>query len=91
MDPDHMQEKCSNEKKCPNCQQDYLAYSRLCEIYKKEILEVKYKRNVTFLETRKIVRSYLGENSYASVAWRVDPINPDNKYRALVEKLIQLD
>ena len=32
----------------------------------------------------------MGENSYASVARRVDITNEDNKYRALVEKLIQL-
>ena len=35
---------------------------------------MKQKRNVTFLEVRKIVGSYMGENAYASVARRVDPI-----------------
>ena len=33
----------------------------------------------------------MGENSYFSVAWRVDTINEDNKYRVFVEKLIQLE
>ena len=28
---------------------------------------------------------------YASVAWRADTANEDNKYRTLVEKLIQLE
>ena len=32
----------------------------------------------------------MGENTYASIVLRVDPINQD-KYRALVEKLIQLE
>ena len=33
----------------------------------------------------------MGKNTYTSVARTVDPINQDNKYRALVEKLIQLE
>ncbi len=48
-------------------------------------------RNVSFLEARKIVGTYMGENRYASVARRADTINQDNKYRALVKKLIQLE
>ena len=46
---------------------------------KKEILEVKHKRNVTFLEAKKIVGSYMGENTYASITWRVDPIKQSNQ------------
>ena len=57
----------------------------------KEILEVKYKRNVSFLEARKIMGTYMGENSYTSVARRVDTTNQDNKYRKLMEKLIWLE
>ena len=56
---------------------------------KKEILEVK-QRNVPFLEARKIVGTYMGKNSNVSVAWRADTINQDNRYRALLEKLIWL-
>ena len=33
----------------------------------------------------------MGENTNASVARKEDPINQDNKYRALVDKLIQLE
>ena len=33
----------------------------------------------------------MGENSYASVARRANTTNDDNKYRTLVEKLIQLE
>ena len=52
---------------------------------------MKHKRNVSFLEARKIVGTYMGENSYVSVAQRVDTTNQDNKYRTLMEKLIQLE
>ena len=56
----------------------------------KELLEVKHKRNVSFLEANKIVGTYTRENSYASVACRADTTNQNNKYWTLVEKLIQL-
>ena len=52
---------------------------------------MKHKRNVSFLVARKIVGTYMGENSYASVARRADTTNQDNKYRTLVQKLIQLE
>ena len=58
---------------------------------KKEIIEVKHKRNVSFLEARRIVGSYMGENSYASVARRADRTNDDTKYRTPVEKLLKLE
>ena len=40
-----------------------------------EILEVKHKRNITFLEAG----FDMGENTYASVAWKVDPISYGSK------------
>ena len=90
-DPGHVEEDCLKEIKCANCQQDQTAYARSCAVYKKEkeIIEVKHKRNVSFLEAKRIVESYMGEISYASVARRVDRTN-DNKYRILVAKLTQL-
>ena len=90
-DLDHLEEDCLKEIRCTNCQQDHPTYTRSCDVYKKEkeILEVKYKWNVSFLEARKIVGTHIGENSYASVAWRADTTNQDNKYRTLVEKLFQ--
>ena len=88
-----MEEYCLKEIRCTNCQQDHPADARSCIVYKKEkeIIEVKNMRNVSFLEARRIVRSYMGESSYASVAQRADRTNEDNKYRTLVEKLIQLE
>ena len=91
-DPDHMEEDCLKEIRCSNCWQDHPTYVRSCVVYQKEkeTIEVKHKRNVSFLEARRIVRSYMGESSYTSVARRTDRTNEDNKYRMLVEKLIQL-
>ena len=48
--------------------------------------------NMTFLEARKIIWSYMGDNTYTSVAWRADPTrqnNQESNYGNLVEKLIQ--
>ena len=74
-----------------NCRQNHSDYARSCKTYKKEkeIIEVKHKRSMSFQKSRKIVGTYMGENSYASVARREDTVNQDNRYRALVEKLIQ--
>ena len=57
---------------------------------KKERIEVKHKRNVSFLEARRIVGGYMGESSYASITQGADRTNDDNKYRTLVKKLIKL-
>ena len=88
-----MEEDCLKQIRCANCRQDHPAYIRSCNVYKKEkeILERKYKRNVSFLEARKIVGTYIGENSYVYVSWKAATTNQDNKYRTLMEKLIQLE
>ena len=41
-----------------------------CLIYKrkKEIIVVKYRRNITFLEARKILESYMKVKTYTNVA-----------------------
>ena len=74
-------------------QQYHPAYTRTYTVYQKEkeIIEVKHKRNVSFLEARRIVGSYMGESSYASVARRVDRTNDDSKYRTFMEKLLKLE
>ena len=67
-DLDHVEEDCMKEITCANCRQDHPAYTRSCAVYQKEkeIIEGKHKRNVTFLEARRIVGSYMGESSYTS-------------------------
>ena len=90
-DPDHAEVDCLKEIRCVNCQLDHPAYPRTCTVYQKEKeIEVKHKRNVSFLEARRIVGSYMGESSYASVARRADKTNNDSKYRTL-EKLLKLE
>ena len=91
-DPDHMKEDCLKETRRANCRQNHPVYARSCEAYKKkEILQLKHKRNVSFLEARKIVGTYMGENIYVSFTWTEDTINQDHRYKAHVEKLIQLE
>ena len=87
-----MDEDCLKEITCANCRQDHLAYARSCAVYQKEkeIIKIKHKRIVSFPEAKRIVGSYMGESSYVSVTRRADRTNDDNKYRTLVEKLIQL-
>ena len=74
--PDHLEEDFLKQICCANCWQDHPAYVRSCDINKKEkeILEMKHKRNVSFLEARKIVGPNIEENSHASVVgyylWR---------------------
>ena len=92
-DPDHAEEDCLKEIRCANCQQDHPAYARTCTVYQKEkeIIEVKHKRNVSFLEAWRIVGSYMEESSYATVARRADRTNDDTKNRTFVEKLLKLE
>ena len=52
---------------------------------------MKHKWNVSFLEKKKYVETYMGENSYASVAQSAITANDNNKYRTLVKELIQLE
>ena len=90
-DPDHAEEDCLKIIRCANCK-DHQTYARTCTVFQKEkeIIEVKHKRNVSFLKARRIVGSYMGESNYASVAQRADRTKDDTKYRTLVEKLLKL-
>ena len=52
---------------------------------------MKHKKNVSFLEARKTVGPYIGEKSYAFFTGRAYTANEDNKYRTLVDILIQFE
>ena len=60
----------------------------------REIMEVKYRRNITFLKAGKIVETYMEDNNYANVAKKVSSIsNNDNQsyqYRVVIKKQVQL-
>ena len=53
-------------------------------------MNLKYRINITFLETRKIVESYMKDSTYANLAQKVCLIsnnsNQPSKYVALIEK-----
>ena len=88
-DPVHVEKNCLKEITCANCRQDQPAHTISCDVYKKE--KETLKRNMSILEARKIVGTNMGESSYASVARMANTTNQDNKYRTLVEILIQLE
>ena len=62
---------CKRPPKCINCKEDHPANSRDCQAWhtEKEILKIKYTRNISFPEARKIVDSYTAApgKSYASI------------------------
>ena len=62
---------CKRPAKCFNCNENHPAYSKQCQAWhtEKEILKVKYTRNISFPEARKIVESYTAApgKSYASI------------------------
>ena len=92
-DRDHLEKDCLKQNRRANFQKDHQAYISPSDFNKKEreIPKVKHKRNVSFLEARKIVVTYMGESNYASVVRRGDITNQDNNYRTLENKLIQLE
>ena len=97
-DPSHSEDECQNDKECANCHGNHPAYSRTCDVYRREaeILHVKHQKGISFPEARKIVESYMGTRSYASVTQRINKINPpekknqENKYLELINKLLSL-
>ena len=62
---------CKRPPKCIYCKEDHPANSRECQAWhtEKEILKIKYTRNISFPEARKIVDSYTAApgKSYASI------------------------
>ena len=54
-DPDHSIEECKNTHRYANCGGDHPVYSKTCEKREREILSIKYTRNISFLEAQKIV------------------------------------
>ena len=62
---------CKRPAKCFNCKEDHPANSKQCQAWntEKEILKVKYTRNISFPEAQKIVESYTAApgKSYASI------------------------
>ena len=55
----HSEKDCQKTPKCINCGQNHNANSKECQIWhkEKEILRVKFTRNISFAEARKIVEA----------------------------------
>ena len=56
---EHLDNRCSNELHCVNCGEKHSADSKECRIWhtEKEILRIKFTRNISFVEARKLVQA----------------------------------
>ncbi|MES9994336.1 MAG: hypothetical protein ABW098_20495, partial [Candidatus Thiodiazotropha sp.] len=85
----HHESQCKNPVKCVNCGEGHDANSKECKIWhkEKEILRVKFTRNISFPEARKIVESPppVPGSSYASI------IKPTVKPVTLTDATTQTD
>lgn len=61
--PNHETKDCTKQFNCANCQGNHAAYSRECNIWKTEIMEVKYRRNISFPEAKKNYRRLYGKTN----------------------------
>lgn len=88
-DPDHTEEECPNEYRCANCQEDHPTFSRSCGVNRreKEIMKVKYKRNISFTDARKVVDRYIKVTSYTAITQK----EKLDRYNTLIEKLLKLE
>ena len=54
---EHLESQCRNELHCVNCGEKHSADSKECQIWHKEILRLKFTRNISFIEARKLVEA----------------------------------
>ena len=83
---------CQEEPKCKNCNGNHAANSRNCEIWKKEkeISKIKYTKNITFPEARKLAETV----KYSDMAKKTETITykqsnqiTENNQRMITENL----
>ncbi|GBN70128.1 hypothetical protein AVEN_238794-1 [Araneus ventricosus] len=57
----HESTGCKANEKCVNCQGEHTSFSRSCPKWKveKEVVAIKFKNNITFLEARRIAKQQL--------------------------------
>ena len=88
-----MENECKNIK-FANWHEEYPAFSRSYNIYKKEkeIIFIKHTKSIPFPEAREFVKSHMGTKTYANVAQKENQLPQDStsidKYQKLTEKLI---
>ncbi|KAM7314158.1 hypothetical protein ISCGN_003943 [Ixodes scapularis] len=68
---EHVADICEAAARCSNCSGPHPAYSRTCPLWRqeKEILSLKAKENITYLEAKKKL-SFLSKGGYAEVVRR---------------------
>ena len=56
---EHLESQCRNELHCVTCGEKHCADSKECQIWhkEKEILRLKFTRNISFIEARKLVEA----------------------------------
>ena len=89
---EHLESQCKNELHCVNCGEKHSADSKQCRIWhkEKEILRMKFTRNISFIEAWKLVeaptpipgisyanitQSSMKKVSVVATATQTDPIN----------------
>ena len=89
---EHPESQCRNELHCVNCGEKHSADSKECQVWhkEKEILRLKFTRNISFIEARKLVeaptpipgisyanitQSSMKKVSVVDTATQTDPIN----------------
>ena len=80
---------CNFPNKYAKCGEDHPVYSRSCESWRqeKEILKVKHRNNIPFLEARKIV---VGSKA-TTYAQAVQHNKSTYNYESIIKTLIQLE
>ena len=89
----HDFETCSNPQKCANCKGPHPAFSRECPLWKeeKEILNLKYTKNLSFPEARQLIKQRRADQtkfSSASYADVTTPTKEDCQTCTILAKLI---
>ena len=66
---DHHTSSCKNKPKCVNCGKEHISRSITCEIWKKEkeIMKIKAKKNVTYLEAKKLFETQSSELDFSKI------------------------
>ncbi|GBN09888.1 hypothetical protein AVEN_202305-1, partial [Araneus ventricosus] len=71
----HESTDCTRAEKCVNCKGEHTSFSRNCSAWKqeKEIISTKIKKQISYQEARKLVKSQTPTpgNSYVSVAKKI--------------------
>lgn len=66
-DPNHTTDQCQEIRKCANGGGNHWVHATICEKLEKEILPLKYAKNISFSEVRKIINATRKEKKNPSL------------------------